>query len=198
MEALDWVPEHERGALLEQYCVAHQSEFPVRYENGMLVLDATAGAPGPVAPTVSPDSFAPSAPTAPITVPMPPPTSPASAAPSIAPMPPIYGGPGTGKALLDSKPAAGPVSGWLYLLPLIFGLLGGIAGWLIVRDENPRGARNVLIVGVVVSVLSFCLSFAIAGSMSSVLGGISSSSTRWPATGAATSRPAMYYFGTST
>ena len=188
MEALDWVPEHERAELLQQYCLTHEGEFPVRYENGMLTLEAATAGPGSVAVPIPAE----------VAMPPAPPPDPVPAGPSITPMPPIYGGPGTGKALLDSKPAARPVSGWLYLLPLLFGLLGGIAGWLIVREENPRGARNVLVVGVTVSVLSFCLSLAIAGSMGSLLSGMSASSTSWPATGAATGRPALYYFGTST
>jgi hypothetical protein len=189
-EALDGVPEDERGELLRQYFIAHQGEFPVRYEDGVLAIDPSAMPSATVDPApVRPDPAA--------SIPGPQPVAPA-AYPVAAAMPGVYPGPGESKALLDSKPAAGPIARWLYLLPLMFGFVGGVVGWLVVRDENPRGGRNLMLVGVVVSVLTACLSFAMAGAVSSTLRGVSSNSTSWPAAGAASSRPAMYYFGTST
>ncbi|MEM5811476.1 MAG: hypothetical protein QXG91_01910 [Candidatus Aenigmatarchaeota archaeon] len=35
-----------------------------------------------------------------------------------------------------------------YLLPIIFGLLGGVAGYLLVEDKNKHFGRKLLIVGI--------------------------------------------------
>jgi len=40
------------------------------------------------------------------------------------------------------------VSGAWYLLPLSFGILGGIIAWAVNRDKDPGRARNLLIFGV--------------------------------------------------
>lgn len=196
-EALDWVPEPERVDLLQQYCAAHAADVVMQVVGEVLVADLAAQppmAPSPAAATPEP----PAPPAPPV---------PSGAVTSGYSAPPSFDNldlrsmvaASDGKALLDSKPAGAPVSRWLYLLPLLFGLLGGLIGWLIVRDENPHGGRNLLTVGAVVTVISLCFSVAMAGVAGSALWGMKpAAKADWPAAGVATARPALYYFGTST
>ena len=46
-----------------------------------------------------------------------------------------------------------PVSGAWYLVPLFFGILGGIIAWAVTKDRDPKRARNLLIFGIVWSVV---------------------------------------------
>lgn len=56
-------------------------------------------------------------------------------------------------------PAASPrpVSPFLWALPILFGWLGGLGAWFIVRNREPRTARNMLITGIVISVVGIIL-----------------------------------------
>jgi hypothetical protein len=47
-----------------------------------------------------------------------------------------------------SKPTPS-VSGVWYLLPILFGLIGGIIAWVIIRKKDSKKAKNCLIVGIV-------------------------------------------------
>jgi CHASE2 domain-containing sensor protein len=58
------------------------------------------------------------------------------------------------RALLDSRPAGRPVPKWIWLLPLMLALPGGIVGWLLVRNENQGAARALLVIGIVVTVFA--------------------------------------------
>jgi hypothetical protein len=49
------------------------------------------------------------------------------------------------------------VSGAWWLLPILFGLLGGLIAWLVNKEADPGRARAMLIVGVVVSLLAFLI-----------------------------------------
>lgn len=42
-----------------------------------------------------------------------------------------------------------------YLLPLLFGLLGGIIAWAVIRKRNSKRARNILILGVIAGILQY-------------------------------------------
>ena len=55
-----------------------------------------------------------------------------------------------------------PVSGAWYLVPLFFGLIGGIIAWAVTKDRDPRKARNLLIFGVVWTVVWFVIGILIA------------------------------------
>ena len=194
-EALDWVPEHERAELFHQYCLMHQADSGVCCEGGELVV-GDVSTPAMPLEAVSPqrppyDADASFEPITPQEPPIP------VAPPSPSPVDQVLDY-GSTKALLDSASAGRPIPKWAYLLPMIFGLLGGFVGWLAFKDENPRGARNVFVVGVAVTVLSFCFSVAVMGSLTPVLRSVSSASRTWPTTAQATARPALYYFGTST
>jgi hypothetical protein len=40
-----------------------------------------------------------------------------------------------------------------YLVPILFGLIGGLVCYLILKDKDKKMAKNLLIVGLVISVL---------------------------------------------
>lgn len=98
-------------------------------------------------------------------------------------------------SLLYAKPSGGTYPGWAWLLPLSLGVLGGIGGWLIVREHNARAARGMMIAGVVVQVMSIAFGVFALGSLGSMVGGGATSAVWTPSP---TGRPALYYFGTST
>lgn len=50
-----------------------------------------------------------------------------------------------------------------YLLPILFGLLGGILAWVIIRNRNPKRARNILILGIIPFAFYFGLFMLTAG-----------------------------------
>lgn len=97
-------------------------------------------------------------------------------------------------AVLDSAPSARPVSPWMWLLPLALGLVGGIVAFMLAKGEDSRAARNLLIAGVAVSVLTACVPFlcVFAGLP---FGSGTVSDDPWPAS--ASGAPVFYYFGTS-
>jgi hypothetical protein len=42
-----------------------------------------------------------------------------------------------------------------YLLPLFFGLFGGIIAWAIIRKRNSKRARNILILGIIFGIIQY-------------------------------------------
>ena len=50
-----------------------------------------------------------------------------------------------------------------YIGSVFFGFIGGIIGYLVLRKKEPRSARNVLIAGVFISVVSLTLTTLIGG-----------------------------------
>ena len=57
--------------------------------------------------------------------------------------------PGNDMGITTSRPA-GRI--W-YLLPLLFGILGGIIAYAVIRHRNPRRARNILILTIIMGFL---------------------------------------------
>lgn len=45
------------------------------------------------------------------------------------------------------------VSSLWYLVPLFFGFIGGIVAWAVNKDRDPKKARNMLIFGIIWTVL---------------------------------------------
>ena len=54
--------------------------------------------------------------------------------------------------------ASQPVSNWWYLLPIIFGIVGGIIAWFRFRKTHPSKARMFIIVGLLLTLV-----FGVAG-----------------------------------
>lgn len=81
-----------------------------------------------------------------------------------SPVDQILASPQTGPALLDTAPSA-PVPKWLWLLPAVLLLPGGVIGWVLVRDSNRTAGRAMLIAGVAFTVVTV-LSVGALGSLS--------------------------------
>jgi hypothetical protein len=103
-----------------------------------------------------------------------------------------------GPSALDFTPSGKPVSKWLWALPLSLGVFGGLVAWALIREENSRVARNMLVAGLVITLLTTCLPLACmrTGSPFDALRQFATDTSEWPASqsGLAT----FYYFGTDT
>jgi len=53
------------------------------------------------------------------------------------------------------------VSATWYLVPLFFGILGGIIAWAVTKDKDPKRARNLLIFGLVWTLVPVIIALAI-------------------------------------
>jgi len=49
-------------------------------------------------------------------------------------------------------------SSWWYLVPLLLGIIGGLIAYFVVRKDDPKLAKNCLIIGVVVVVIGILFS----------------------------------------
>ena len=56
-----------------------------------------------------------------------------------------------------------PRSNAWFLLPIFFGVLGGIVAYFILRKDDPRKARNCLYVGLALMIIGLVLNAIIAG-----------------------------------
>lgn len=63
-----------------------------------------------------------------------------------------------------------PVSALWWLLPIFFGILGGVVAYIGVRDRDARKAKNMLIVSIVLTVVLTVLWVVLIFSMFSSLG----------------------------
>jgi len=61
---------------------------------------------------------------------------------------------------LVSRPRPVAVNPLWWLAPILIGWIGGIIAWLVNRDADPRTARNMLITGIVISVVSVIIVFS--------------------------------------
>ncbi len=48
-----------------------------------------------------------------------------------------------------------------YLVPIVFGLIGGLVSYIVIKDSDKEMARNMIIVGIVMAVVPFLLIFGI-------------------------------------
>lgn len=53
------------------------------------------------------------------------------------------------------------VSGAWYLVPLFFGIIGGIIAWAVTKDRDPKRATNLLIFGLVWSMVPILIGLAV-------------------------------------
>jgi hypothetical protein len=74
-----------------------------------------------------------------------------------------------GPSLLDSRPAGKAYPKWLWGLVFIFGPLGGIAAWLLLREDNPGAGRAMLITSVVLLLVQLSTGLVVKGSMAHLL-----------------------------
>jgi uncharacterized membrane protein YvbJ len=52
-------------------------------------------------------------------------------------------------------------SNWWYLVPILFGIIGGFISYLILRTKSPILAKKCLIVGTIVFAINFLLGYTI-------------------------------------
>ncbi len=45
-------------------------------------------------------------------------------------------------------------SGWWYLLPIFFNIVGGVIAYFVLRDDDPRKAKNCLWLGIILTAIS--------------------------------------------
>ena len=45
-------------------------------------------------------------------------------------------------------------SRWWYLVPILFGLVGGIIGYFALRKDDPKKAKNCLILGGILTIIN--------------------------------------------
>jgi hypothetical protein len=50
-------------------------------------------------------------------------------------------------------------SKWWYLVPIFAGFIGGLIGWLVLKDKDKKFAKRLLIIGIVVTVVTIILTF---------------------------------------
>jgi len=49
-------------------------------------------------------------------------------------------------------------SRWWYLVPILFGLVGGIIGYFALRKDDPKKAKNCLIIGGILTIVNIVVS----------------------------------------
>ncbi len=178
--ALPGLGPEEGAAFLRRYLELHRHEVPLRMEGDSLTYDLPVSG-GELSPVQS--SF------------QGPSTTGVQRAPS--PVEQVLAQP-SGKTLLDAPPSGGRVSGGLWALPFVFGAIGGLIAWALARDSNERVARQMLIFGIVMTVVGCCLGAATTPMLRSLAPPemMLPASADWPRS--ATGRPVFYYFGTAT
>jgi ribosomal protein L40E len=60
----------------------------------------------------------------------------------------------SGKTIQNSSTASKPSGAW-YLVPILFGFLGGTVGYFAVKDDNKNMAEDLIVIGIIVSIISF-------------------------------------------
>ena len=48
-------------------------------------------------------------------------------------------------------------SRWWYLLPIFFKIIGGVIAYFILRDDDPKKAKNCLLLGIALTVIEISL-----------------------------------------
>lgn len=59
----------------------------------------------------------------------------------------------------------GKVSNWWYLVPIFLGIIGGLIAWVVNKDVNPKKAKKLLIIGIVIPIVWIIGYFGIMGSI---------------------------------
>ncbi len=65
---------------------------------------------------------------------------------------------------MDQTPEKRASSAW-YLMPIFFGIIGGIIAWAVTRGNDPSKAKKFLIVGIIFLVIEIVLIVAYFGAL---------------------------------
>jgi len=55
----------------------------------------------------------------------------------------------------------GKVSNWWYLPPIFLGIIGGLVAWIVNKDVDPKKAKKLLIIGIVLAIVHIIAYFGI-------------------------------------
>ena len=53
-------------------------------------------------------------------------------------------------------------SRWWYLVPILFGLVGGGIGYFALRKDDPKKAKNCLIIGGILTIINIVVSISLS------------------------------------
>ncbi|HSD05471.1 MAG TPA: hypothetical protein VLB45_06955 [Nitrosopumilaceae archaeon] len=48
-------------------------------------------------------------------------------------------------------------SSFWFLLPIFFNVIGGVIAYFIIKDDDPRKAKNCLLLGIILTAISFAI-----------------------------------------
>jgi len=54
-------------------------------------------------------------------------------------------------------------SGLWYLLPILFGIIGGVIAYFLLRVDDPKKANNCMAIGIIVVVINIVVGFSFVG-----------------------------------
>ena len=52
-------------------------------------------------------------------------------------------------------------SGLWYLVPIIFGIIGGVIAWFVIKDDDPKKAKNCLKIGSIHLIIDIIFGFTL-------------------------------------
>ncbi|HEY7366919.1 MAG TPA: hypothetical protein VH562_00460 [Nitrosopumilaceae archaeon] len=61
-------------------------------------------------------------------------------------------------------------SGWWYLLPIFFSIIGGVIAYFVLKEDDPKLAKNCLILGIIITAIGFFVGFFMGLAMSPMMG----------------------------
>jgi hypothetical protein len=50
-------------------------------------------------------------------------------------------------------------STWWFLLPILFNVIGGIIAYFIIKEDDPKKARDCLLLGIILTAIGFAIFF---------------------------------------
>ena len=59
-------------------------------------------------------------------------------------------------------------SNWWFLLPIFLGLIGGVIAYFVLRNDDPKKAKNCLYLGIILAAIGIVLNLAIGAQLSEI------------------------------
>jgi uncharacterized membrane protein YvbJ len=61
-------------------------------------------------------------------------------------------------------------SGWWYLLPIFFSIIGGVIAYFVLKEDDPKLAKNCLILGIIITAIGFFVGVFMGIAMAPMMG----------------------------